>query len=193
MPARLPLVPTVLVGAAVALMLALGVWQLRRAEWKGDLIARYETAQSMSSQVSWPRASADVEAALYRHSAFTCDCVLEIRATAGRSATGQSGWAHVARCALDGGDEAEVALGWSQEPRQPSWGGGEVAGFVAPAGEGARLVAAPPQAGLEPLAAPDPGELPNNHLSYAVQWFFFAATAVTVYILALRRRSRERG
>jgi len=49
-------------------------------------------------------------------------------------------------------------------------------------------VASPSQAGLTQLALPDPGDLPNNHLSYAMQWFFFALSAVTVYVLALRRR-----
>jgi surfeit locus 1 family protein len=53
-----------------------------------------------------------------------------------------------------------------------------------------RLIAETPQAGLEPLAPPDPGDLPNNHLAYAVQWFFFAATALVIYVLALRRRQR---
>ena len=51
-----------------------------------------------------------------------------------------------------------------------------------------RLVAAPPQAGLAQLALPDPRDLPNNHLSYAVQWFLFAATALVIYVLALRKK-----
>jgi surfeit locus 1 family protein len=94
---------------------------------------------------------------------------------------------------LDGGGEAEVALGWSREPRATvGWSGGGVVGFVAPAGEGARLVASPPLAGLAQLAPPDPNDLPNNHLAYAGQWFFFAATALAVYWLALRRRRQER-
>tara|TARA_B100000749_G_scaffold250516_1_gene215647 strand:+ start:41 stop:217 length:177 start_codon:yes stop_codon:yes gene_type:complete len=45
---------------------------------------------------------------------------------------------------------------------------------------------APP--GLKPLAPPSVADLPNNHLAYAVQWFLFAAVAVVIYILALRRR-----
>jgi len=189
---RLPLMPTLLVGMAVAVMIALGVWQIGRAEWKGDLIARYGQAQAMASQVAWPRNPAEVDAALYRRSVLTCDEVLEIRATAGRSAAGASGWAQVARCAIGAGGEdngeGEVALGWSREPYPPSWSGGQVSGWIAPAGGGARLVASPAQAGLEQLAPPDPGALPNNHLSYAVQWFFFAAMALVVYWLALRRR-----
>ena len=50
---------------------------------------------------------------------------------------------------------------------------------------------APPQAGLTQLAAPDPRDVPNNHLSYAVQWFLFAVTALVIYGLALRKRWRE--
>ena len=54
---------------------------------------------------------------------------------------------------------------------------------------GPRLVASePPVAGLEPLARPDPSGIPNNHLAYAGQWFFFALTALVIYWLALRRR-----
>ena len=40
------------------------------------------------------------------------------------------------------------------------------------------------------LAPPDPGDLPNNHLMYAGQWFFFALTALVIYLLALRKRRR---
>ena len=187
-PRRVPLLPTMLVLAAVALMLVLGVWQLRRAEWKGELIARYADAHSLPP-VAWPVTAAAREAALYRPSGLTCLQVLAMRETAGRSVLGQSGWAHVARCRLAEGGEAEVALGWSAAPAPPAWTGGAVTGTVAPAGEGARLVADPPQAGLAGLARPDPKALPNNHLSYAGQWFFFAITALVIYGLALRRRA----
>lgn len=185
-----PLVPTVLVLIAAAIMVSLGNWQLQRAEWKGDLIERYSQSQAMSSQVPFPRGESEVEGALFRASSLYCERVLEMRETAGRSADGQPGWAHIALCRLDGGGEAEVALGWARQPQAPSWGGGEVPGFVAPAGEGARLVAAPPVAGLEALAHPDPNDLPNNHLAYAGQWFFFAITALVIYVLALRRKQR---
>ncbi len=43
------------------------------------------------------------------------------------------------------------------------------------------------------MAPPDPNDLPNNHLAYAGQWFFFALTALVIYWLALRRRWREKG
>lgn len=189
---KLPLLSTLIVAAAVATMIALGVWQLQRKHWKESLLARYQTAEAMSSDVLWPRSPAEIERALYRHARLSCDRVSGISAVAGSSAQGQSGWAHVATCQLDGGGEAVVALGWSREPADVAWGGGEVSGFVAPAAKGAaRLIASPPQAGLAQLAAPDPLDIPNNHLSYAVQWFLFAATAGVIYVLALRKRWRE--
>ena len=168
-------------------MVGLGIWQLRRAEWKGAMIARYSAAQTLSP-VAWPRNAAEREDALYRPSSVNCAAVLALRETAGRSAAGQSGWSHVARCRLADGGEAEVALGWSAAPSPPTWPGGTVTGVVAPAGESVRLVAAPAQAGLQPLARPDPRDLPNNHLAYAGQWFFFAVTALIIYGLALRSR-----
>lgn len=182
---RLPFWPTLLVLAAVAIMVALGIWQLGRAEWKGGLIARYANAQTMSSEIAWPRTEDAMERALFRWSGFTCERVLGIRSGAGTSAQGQRGWAHIARCDLDGGGEAEVALGWSQQPMQPRWSGGDVSGIIRPGGV---LQLARPVAGLEPLATPDPNDLPNNHLAYAGQWFFFALTALIIYWLALRRR-----
>jgi surfeit locus 1 family protein len=185
MTSRVPIFATVVVTAAIATMIALGIWQLGRAEWKGDLIARYGQAQSMSSDVPWPRSQTDLERSLFRWSGFTCERVLAMRSGAGTSARGEKGWRHVARCAIDGGGEAEVALGWSQGPQAPQWQGGEVRGIIAPGGV---LQAAQPVPGLAPLAPPDPNDLPNNHLAYAGQWFFFALTALVIYVLALRRR-----
>jgi len=185
-------VPTLVVAATVATMIALGVWQLRRAEWKADLIARYSQAQATSSNVPWPRDEAALEQALFRWSKFDCQRVLAIRSTAGTSARGEKGWAHIARCGVDGGGEAEVALGWSKAPAQPlQWVGGPVSGIIAPGGTfGGTLRAAMQPAGLQPLAPPDPGDLPNNHLMYAGQWFLFALTALVIYVLALRKRRK---
>jgi surfeit locus 1 family protein len=54
-----------------------------------------------------------------------------------------------------------------------------------------RLVAATPGPGLMASAPPSPDIIPNNHLSYAVQWFLFAGIAVLIYGLALRQRWRK--
>lgn len=184
------MLPTLLVAAAVATMIALGVWQLQRREWKEGLIARYTQAQAMSANVPWPQGEAAMEQSLFRWSQFDCRRVLRIRTTAAHSATDESGVAQIARCAIDGG-EAEVALGWSLPTQDVQWAGGPVSGVIAPGGEfGGILQAAQNPPGLKPLAAPDPSDLPNNHLAYAGQWFFFALTALVIYVLALRRRWR---
>ena len=172
-------------------MVALGVWQLQRKAEKEALLAHYARAVTMSSAVPWPLTREDEARALYRHARIDCASVERMEAVAGRSHAGRSGWAHVAHCRLPEGGEAAVAIGWSNSPASPQWAGGEVGGYIGPAGRSVRLIAAPAQAGLEPLAAPDPADIPNNHLSYAVQWFFFAATALLIYALALRKRWKE--
>lgn len=188
---RLPIFATIVVLAAVATMVALGFWQLQRKAEKEALLAQYARAVTMNSDVAWPLIAEDYPKALYRHARIDCVQVDGIEAVAGRSRSGRAGWAHQAQCRLRDGSPATVAIGWSDKPESPQWTGGEVGGLIGPAGRGVRLIAAPAQAGLEPLAAPDPANVPNNHLSYAVQWFFFAATALLIYALALRKRWRS--
>ena len=40
---RIPLIPSLIVAAAVAAMIGLGIWQLHRAQWKKDLLALYQS------------------------------------------------------------------------------------------------------------------------------------------------------
>ena len=188
---RIPVFATLIVGAAVATMVALGVWQLQRRDQKEALIARYARVETMSSAVPWPRDVAAAESALFRHARVICERVLTQGATAGRNLGGTTGWAQTARCALDGGGEATIALGWTQAPVIRAWAGGEIEGVVAP-GEGGsvRLIAGKPPAGLQPLARPDPRDVPNNHFAYAIQWFLFAGVAAVIYAVALRKSWR---
>jgi surfeit locus 1 family protein len=181
---KLPIIPTLVVLAAVAVMVRLGFWQLDRLEEKEALLARYEAAADDTRILSaFPSEPLDN---LYRRTPFTCSEVTSWRAVAGRSNSDASGFAHVAQC-----PEGNVVIGWSQTPQEPEWQGGEVTGTIGPSVEsGWRVIADPPLAGLEPNAALDPNDIPNNHLAYAVQWFFFALTALVIYALALRRRWR---
>ena len=162
----MPIFATIVVLAAAAVMVALGVWQLKRLEQKEALLGEQD----------W-----------FRRSSLDCLRVLGVQPTAGRSASGQSGWAQRASGEVKGASApVAIDLGWTREPAAAEWSGGEVTGVIAP---GPRLVASePPVAGLEPLARPDPSGIPNNHLAYAGQWFFFALTALVIYWLALRRR-----
>ena len=184
---RIPVLPTLLVLAAVAVMIRLGFWQLDRLHQKEALMASYAVAHTLSADVPFPQTEAAAEPILYRHARVDCVKVVNSTSIAGRSATDELGQAHVADCLLAGGGKARVVLGWSRDPAVRTWGGGIASGIVAP---GPRLVADPPLAGLGPMARPDPSEIPNNHLSYAVQWFLFAAVALVIYALALRKRAK---
>lgn len=181
---RVPIVPTLVVLCAVAIMISLGMWQLRRLHEKEALIAHYRAARSQPAQIEWT--SRGITADLfYRRARLNCRTVTARSSIAGENLKGEPGVAQTARCLLPDGGQALVVLGWSQEPNAGVWSGGKVSGIIAP---GPRLVAVPPLAGLSANAIPDPADLPNNHLSYAVQWFLFALTAIVIYVLALRRR-----
>jgi surfeit locus 1 family protein len=182
---RLPILPTIVVLIAVGIMIRLGIWQLDRLHEKEALLARYDAARAMSSLAPYPRDTTEAERYLYRHAAVECAKVTKVESVAGRSAKGETGIGHIAQCALADGAIARVVLGWSRDPAAPDWQGGTVQGVIAP---GPRLVADPPLAGLQANARPDPGDVPNNHLSYAVQWFLFAGVALVIYVLAVRGR-----
>ncbi|MCP5397389.1 MAG: SURF1 family protein [Sphingomonadaceae bacterium] len=189
---KLPIIPTFIVVAAMAVMVALGFWQLDRKDQKEAMIARFEAAAGNPQPLSAFPAENPLDS-LYRRASFVCETVTSWSAIAGRNASDAAGYAHVAHCS-GGGGTAEIVLGWSREPGNPAWSGGTVQGMIAPGSEaGWRLVADPPQAGLEANATPDPSDTPNNHLAYAGQWFFFALVAGVIYILAVRKRLRESG
>ena len=185
-----PVIATLVVLVAIGTMIALGFWQLGRMQEKEIELGRYASASAMSAEVPWPTGEADYEGAFYRRSRVECVAVEKVETVAGHSASGETGWAHMARCRLADGGMADVGLGWSRNPQAMEWAGGQVGGYVGPYRDGVKLVAAPPQAGLEQLAPPDPRDMPNNHLSYAVQWFLFALTALVIYVLAVRKKWR---
>lgn len=183
---RLPVFPTLLVLVAAGVMVLLGVWQLQRLREKESLLARYRVSHTMATEVPWPANAQAAQAVLYRRSRLLCLRVADQGGVAGRNARREAGLAQYAQCTLPDGSQARVVLGWARDPAiKGDWRGGEVRGIIAP---GPRLVADPALGGLEANERPDPAEIPNNHLAYAVQWFFFAATALVVYGVALRRR-----
>lgn len=182
---RLPVLPTLLVGLAVAVMIGLGVWQLERKEEKDALLARYAAAQGLPP-IRWPTTVDPNDPPLYRRSMANCSRVESWQAQGGRNAAGETGWLHIARC-----PEVTAVMGWSTEPAAPRWQGGQISGVIGPDRDRViRLIAADPAPGLQPARLPSLEDVPNNHLLYALQWFFFAAAAAVIYVLALRRRSR---
>ncbi len=186
---RLPIVPTIIVLIAVGVMIRLGVWQLDRLHEKEAMLARYTAAQTAGTEMAFPVTVESTEAALYHHSAIDCVGAKNPTSRSGRNANGDAGIAQLVTCRLANGADVEVVLGVGQTPATVAWTGGKVSGWIAP---GPKLVADPPQAGLAANARPDPNDIPNNHLAYAIQWFLFAAVALIIYAIALRKRWRER-
>ncbi|MEE4288527.1 MAG: SURF1 family cytochrome oxidase biogenesis protein [Erythrobacter sp.] len=186
---KVPILPTIIVAAAVLTMIALGIWQIGRADEKAALIARYSQATGTPDPVAFPL-EGDGEAVWFRRSSVVCEEVLAIQPVAGTAANGAKGWAMRAQCRAGEGTQALIDLGFSRGLELPAWQGGEVTGIIAP---GPRLIADPAIADLQPLAKPDPNDLPNNHIAYAGQWFFFALTALVIYVLALRARGSKKG
>jgi len=188
---RIPLLPTLIVLIAVGIMVRLGFWQLDRLHQKEAMLARFEAASGAPDEVAWPTIPTEFEPALFHRSQVDCLAGSLDEPLAGRSDKGQPGWSHEFSCRTSEGSTAFVVLGWSSSPTRVTWTGGRVTGVVGPRGkQGIRLIADSPLAGLQPNAKPDPRDIPNNHLSYAVQWFAFAAIALVIYGLALRKRMR---
>lgn len=191
---RMPVIPTILVLVAASVMIGLGIWQLHRAKWKEGLLGEYGEAQNLPP-IAWPTEPVRADQLpLFRHATGVCLRILGHRAVAGENRAGEPGYSQILECATGSrGSRMSVEIGWSKNPNaQINWSGGPVSGMIGPDRlTGMRLVAASAPPGLEPAAPPSILNIPNNHRSYALQWFAFAAIAVTIYALALRRRLRE--
>lgn len=198
---RWPVVPTMVVVLAVATMIGLGLWQLLdRRPRKLAYIAQIE-ANPAKPPIAFPAAPDD--ALLFRRSAGRCLEPRDIRV----AGAGAAGFRVIADCRTGAeGPGMVVQLGTTRDPQaKPRWLGGEVRGHIAYAPstisvlarlydhrpDRLMLVAEPPLAGLAPNLRPDVSAVPNPHLSYAIQWFFFAGSAAVIYALALRRRRTD--
>ena len=190
---RLPVLPTILVAAAVAVMIGLGVWQLKRAEWKEGLLDRYASAGTQPP-MAWPAmAPSEEQLPLFRRASGHCLKPEVTKAVAGQNRSGESGYVFLVDCATGAeGPGMRVQLGWSKNPKAKfEWAGGPVEGIVAPDGEmRMRLVAEQAPAGLEASARPNLSTISNNHRLYAIQWFAFAVIALVIYGLAVRGKLR---
>jgi surfeit locus 1 family protein len=202
---RLPLIATLVVGLAVAVMIALGVWQLDRRGQKEALIAQYSANQSRPS-MAFPAIPMGDEFLFRRANAFCLEPVNETLA-AGYNLKGERGWRHLVACRTGAeGPGFTVDIGWSADFKARStWKGGAVDGVIGAMPDQRSviersvsdkveqqllLVATGAGRGLQPSATPSLEGIPNNHLAYAVQWFLFAGIALCIYGLALWRRNR---
>ncbi len=195
---KLPVVPTIIVLAAVATMIGLGIWQLGRAREKDGLQDRYR-ANVHAPAIAMPRIPMGDELLFRRASAF---CVEPVGVRL--QGAGADGYRAIAQCRAGAeGPGFAVQLGSTRDPRaKVAWAGGEVAGYLAqepdvrpfwtrwltPQPARLMIVSEAPPRGLAANPRPDPSAVPNNSRSYAVQWFLFAAAASVIYLLAVRAR-----
>lgn len=197
---RIPLIPTLVVGMAVAAMIALGLWQLLdRLPAKEAHIARLARNPALPA-VAFPRFPDDT--LLFRRTSAFCLEPVGIR----RAGAGSAGYRLIATCRTGAeGPGFQVQLGTTRDPLgKVDWRGGKVSGWISHAPDSRSLIATlfdrrpqemlliadTPAAGLTANTAPDVSAVPNNHLAYAVQWFLFAGIAAIIYAIALRRRGR---
>lgn len=197
---RVPVVATLVVALPVALMIALGLWQLLiRLPAKDAQIA--QLAQNPAKPpVAFPLAPDD--SLLFRRTHATCARVTGID----RAGAGNAGYRLIAHCAAGKGTDFLVQLGTTHDPKSTvQWLGGAVTGWVSHAPDATPLieslvrprprtlllVADHPAPGLAANTRPDVGLVPNNHFSYAIQWFLFAGVASVIYGIALRARVRR--
>jgi surfeit locus 1 family protein len=207
---RWPVIPTIVVLAAVAAMIALGVWQWQRKGEKEALIALYQRNMAMSSMVTYPELPPVPDAMLYRKSSVTCLEPVRWDQRGGTDRAGKSGIRMIADCRTGAeGPGVLIDMGTADnfmpDGKAPAWKGGTVQGTIVPGPEQptmierltgramparALLVADVPAPGLRASAVPSAADTPNNHLAYAGQWFFFAIAALVIYVIAVRRRLR---
>jgi cytochrome oxidase assembly protein ShyY1 len=204
---RLPFVATLVVALAIAGMISLGIWQARKAPRKDALIARYHAAEKARPLYGLP-ADMSLDQLAFRHSYLICSITAASTQIGGADAKGKTGYRNIAGCKLNDGRVILVDLGWSPVGMHPVLppvgqrieGSGRLSPDVplvsrvlgpAPGATPLLFILAGAVPGLEPSVPPSIDAIPNNHRSYAVQWFLFAAIALVIYLLALRKRIRE--
>ncbi len=196
---RLPLVPTLIVAVAVMILIGLGGWQLQRAVWKEQLLARYAAAEKLPP-IAWPilLPKGDDKLPLFRHATGVCLRPVGKYAIAGENRSGEPGYAQIIDCATGAeGPGMSVEVGWSKNPNaKVNWPGGPVSGVIVPDRRTRiRLVAATAPPGLEPSATPTVESAspisPSGHRMYAATWFALALVALIIYIIAVMKRGRK--
>ena len=193
------LAATLIVAATVIEMTRLGFWQLDRARENEQLLAQYEAASKLPP-IAYPTAPLKGPLPLFRWATGFCQKVVGQRASEGRNRAGEIGWAHIVDCATGAeGPGMSVEVGWSKDPNaRLNWRGGLVSGVIMRDRiRQIRLVASSAPPGLEPAGLPSADTAvpvtPTRNRFYALQWFSFAAIALIIYGLALRKRWNEKG
>ena len=206
---RLPLIPTIMTLVMVGYMIHLGFWQLERREWKHKLIASLEAAQHLPpvTPSEFYRSMIGAGSVQYRRAVVACHPgrVTPYDIRGGESAKGQSGFLVLIACREPAfvhkqGPDLVVVAGFSDRPelRTPLVVDTEFEGTIIERPydkEQGRprfmLIPNTAVAPLTPSRLPSPEDLPDSHLSYAVQWFSFAAILAVIYAIFIFRRPRR--
>lgn len=205
---RVPVVATLLTLVMIPILIALGTWQLQRREWKHALIARLETAKDLPPVTGrdFYRAMIGVESVQYRRAEVNCrpGRVAPYDLKGGTSAADEGGFLVLVDCndpMRHARPDLVVVAGWTLRPDavrtldlDTTFTGTliERPYGTAPGRPQFMLI---PTTAVPPLAVsrtPVPDDLPDSHLSYAFQWFAFAATLAVIYAVYVRRWRIER-
>ena len=207
---RLPLGATLLTLIMVPVLVWLGFWQLQRREWKHGLQAELTRAASLPPVT--PRefldAMAGSKSLQFRRAQIDCrpGPVTPYDIKGGTSAGGEGGYRVLVACRdpakrYTRGPDIVVVAGWT--PRLDAIKtldldtsfDGTIIEHPYDKEPGRPLFLLIPKSAIPPLLPsriPTPGELPDNHLSYALQWFAFATTLAVIYAIYFWRWRRER-
>lgn len=207
-----PLGATILTLVMVPVLIALGCWQLERREWKHGLIAQLESASHLPivGPVDVSAAKSGGQSLQYRRARIDCrpGRVAPYDIKGGTSADDQGGFLVLVSCrdpakAYPQAPDLVVVAGWTVRPDikaldvDASFTGTLIERPYgdAPGRPGFMLIpttAVPP---LQPSRIPVPDDLPDSHLSYALQWFSFAIILTVIYLVYVGkwRREREQG
>lgn len=199
------LLPTLIVAAMLATLVKLGLWQLDRRVWKHDLIAQLQAApsQPLLGPNDYYLAMIGKKSVQYRRAELPCTPgeVLPYDLRGGSSSTGDSGYLVLVSCRPNHKIPDIVAVaGWTQRPNaaavkvnvDTTFRGLIIENPYGTAPDRPKFMLIPDTA-VPPLRVsqmPSPDDLPDNHLSYAGQWFGLAAALLAIYAIWLRRRLR---
>ena len=197
-----PVLPTLMVLVALPMLISFGVWQLQRMHWKEALLQELQHNSQLPQVEVAPSASLDgFMFRKVRISDLTCGA-LPTEITAGRNAKGQSGYSLIFEC-RSGTNRLATNVGWSDrmllaiDPKDFVPERGAYVGVLTPAtpetADKPHFYLDVAQAPLLPSAPPSVESISNNHLSYAIQWFSFAAILAIIYGLWLRRWLAQQG
>ena len=207
-----PIAATLLTLVMVPILLGLSYWQFEiRLPWKAALIAQLEAARGLPPVTAQDYFHAMLGEADLQYRRAGVDCrpgrVKPYDTKGGTSAAGGAdggtgGFLILVDCndpARHRSPDLVVVAGWTLRP--------DKIGMIEvdtrftgtliehpygkePGRPQFMLIPTTAVAPLAPSRIPTPGDLPDNHLSYALQWLAFAVTLAAVYLVYLRQWRR---